>query len=84
MAVINGVNMVETGLTYNSTTPDFLRNGTPSTTRSMWKKLAAVRDAVEKWFNVDYCYRKAMALLNAKGEDLELLDWATHLAGWRR
>jgi len=79
-AVINGVMMVETGLTYNSTDADFLRKRDTFYYSVDVEKLAAVRDAVEKWFNVDYCYRKAMALLNAKGEDLELLDWATHLA----
>src|SRR5262249_42254653 len=30
--------------------------------------------------DVAYCVRKAMAILNSKSDDLELLDWATHLS----
>jgi tetratricopeptide (TPR) repeat protein len=80
MAVVNGVMMVETGLTYNSTDADFLRKRDTFYYSVDPAKLATVKDAVVKWFNVEYCYRKSMSLLNAKGEDLELLDWATHLA----
>ena len=39
-----------------------------------------MKDRVKKWFDVKYCVRKAMSVLNAKDGGIELLDWATHLA----
>jgi tetratricopeptide (TPR) repeat protein len=77
---LNGLLMVETGLTYSGTDPDLLRKKDSFYYSVPPEKLAGVREKVGRWFDVEYCYRKAMSILNAKGEDLELLDWATHLA----
>src|SRR5262249_10549239 len=36
-------------------------------------------DLVRHGFDVDYCLRKARPLLDTRGGDLDLLDWAEHL-----
>jgi hypothetical protein len=45
----------------------------PSELKTRW-------DQVRKWFDVAYCKQKAEWLLRNQGDNLELLDWATHLA----
>jgi hypothetical protein len=50
---------------YYSVTPEELK-----------QKLADVRS----YFDVKYCVRKAKELLDSNNPDLEILDWATHLA----
>ncbi len=42
--------------------------------------LQASSERVRKWFDVAYCKQKARWLVDHMGEDLDLLDWATHLA----
>ena len=44
------------------------------------ERLEKVKDAVKKWFDVQYCVNKAMSVLNAKEDSIELLEWAQHLA----
>jgi len=38
------------------------------------------QERVRKWFDVGYCKQKARWLLDHMGENLDLLDWAAHLA----
>lgn len=38
------------------------------------------REDIYKWFDVDYCLQKARWVLERKQIDLDLLDWAGHLA----
>ncbi len=50
---------------YYSVTPEVLR---------------ARLEGAKGWFDVDYCLRKARSVLDAREVDLQLLDWAEHLA----
>ncbi|MDW8243824.1 MAG: tetratricopeptide repeat protein [Thermogemmata sp.] len=77
---LNAVLMVETGLTYDATDADLLRKKDTFYYSLDPQRLEQVRDKVAPWFDVDYCVRKATAVLNAKETSVELLDWATHLA----
>jgi len=76
---MNALLMTETGLTYNSTDPDLLRKKDSFYYSVEPDRVEKVKDRVVKWFDVAYCVRKAMWVLNAKDGGLELLDWATHL-----
>jgi tetratricopeptide (TPR) repeat protein len=77
---MNAVLMVETGLTYNSTDADLLKKKDSYYYSVPEEKLLAVKDRVAPYFDVAYCVRKAMSILNAKADDPELIDWAAHLA----
>jgi tetratricopeptide (TPR) repeat protein len=79
-AILNAVLMVETGLTYNSTDADLLKKKDSYYYSVTPELLQANREKVAGFFDVAYCVRKAMGILNSKSEDLDLLDWATHLA----
>ncbi|HEV3384446.1 MAG TPA: tetratricopeptide repeat protein, partial [Gemmata sp.] len=76
---MNALLMTETGLTYNSTDSDLLKKKDSFYYSVEPERLEKVKDRVVKWFDVPYCVRKAMWVLNAKDGGLELLDWATHL-----
>lgn len=77
---LNGLLMTETGLTYSSTDTDLLKKKDSFYYSVTPERLAGVKEQVAGYFDVAYCVRKAMAILNAKTDDLEMLDWATHLA----
>jgi tetratricopeptide (TPR) repeat protein len=77
---LNALLMVETGLTYDSQDPELLRQKDTCYYSVDPQRLQEVRDKVAPWFDVDYCVRKATAVLNAKEASLDLLDWAAHLA----
>ncbi|MBA4062367.1 MAG: hypothetical protein C0501_01425 [Isosphaera sp.] len=77
---LNGLLMTETGLTYDSTDAALLRKKDSFYYSVEPEKLEKVKDRVAKWFDVNYCVRKAMSVLNAKDGGVELLDWATHLS----
>lgn len=77
---LNALLMVETALTYDSSDADLLRKKDTFYYSVDPQRLEAVRDKVAPWFDVDYCVRKAMAVLNAKEASVDLLDWAAHLA----
>jgi len=79
-AVLNALLMTETGLTYSSTDADLLKKKDTFYYSVTPEELAAVKEKVAGYFDVGYCVRKAMAILNSKSDDVELLDWATHLA----
>jgi tetratricopeptide (TPR) repeat protein len=79
-AVLNAVLMAETGLTYNSSDADLLKKKDSYYYSVDPEQLRAAKEKVAGFFDVAYCVRKAMAILNSKSDDLEMLDWATHLA----
>jgi tetratricopeptide (TPR) repeat protein len=76
---LNAVLNTEAALAYNSGDPDLLRKRDSFYYSVTVERLTGARDRVGKWFDVGYCVRKAMSVLNAKDADAELLDWATHL-----
>ena len=77
---MNAVLMVETGLAYNSTDADLLKKKDSFYYSLTEEKLISVKDKVATYFDTAYCVRKAMSILNAKNDDPELVDWATHLS----
>ncbi|HEY3789563.1 MAG TPA: tetratricopeptide repeat protein, partial [Urbifossiella sp.] len=77
---MNAVLMVETGLTYNSSDSDLLKKKDSYYYSLTEERLISVKDKVAGYFDTAYCVRKAMSILNAKSDDPELIDWATHLS----
>jgi hypothetical protein len=76
---LNAVLNTEAALMYNSTDPDLSRKRDSYYYSVSVERLTAAKDRVGKWFDVGYCVKKAMWVLNAKEADADLLDWATHL-----
>jgi tetratricopeptide (TPR) repeat protein len=76
---LNAVLNTEAALAYNSGDPDLARKRDSFYYSVTIERLTEAKDRVGKWFDVGYCVRKAMWVLNAKDADAELLDWATHL-----
>lgn len=79
-AIWQALNCVEHALTYNASDPDLLERKdrlyysiTPAEVRERW-------ESVQRWFDSDYCLAKAQAILESYGGNLDLLDWAQHLA----
>jgi tetratricopeptide (TPR) repeat protein len=76
---LNAVLNTEAALAYNSTDPDLARKRDSFYYSVTIDRLTAAKENVGKWFDVGYCVKKAMSVLNAKDADADLLDWATHL-----
>src|SRR5262249_49096421 len=38
------------------------------------------RESIAKWFDSAYCLKKARSILDNKNSDLDMVDWALHLA----
>lgn len=72
--------VTEQALLYNGKDKDLLERKDRYTYSVMPDILQAHLEAVKPWFDVAYCLRKANALLNTKNADLDLIDWALHLA----
>jgi len=77
---MNALLMTETGLAYSGTDADLLKKKDSYYFSVTEDKLRAVKEKVAGYFDTAYCVRKAMSILNAKGDDLDMLDWAAHLA----
>jgi hypothetical protein len=77
---LNAVLNTEAALAYNSSDPDLLRKRDSYYYSVSVERLSAAKENVGKWFDVGYCVKKAMGVLNTKDADADLLDWATHLA----
>jgi tetratricopeptide (TPR) repeat protein len=76
---LNAVLNTEAALAYSGTDPDLARKRDSYYYSVSVERLTAAKENVGKWFDVGYCVRKAMAVLNARDADADLLDWATHL-----
>ena len=75
-----GLRCTEQGLMYSSDDKDLLRRKdefyysvAPAELEERWEQ-------VQKWFDVSYCLTKARVLLDRHASDLDLVDWAAHLA----
>jgi tetratricopeptide (TPR) repeat protein len=77
---MNALLQVETGLTYTNTDSDLLKKKDSYYYSVTEEKLLSVKERVEPYFDVSYCVRKSMSILNSKSDDPELIDWAAHLA----
>lgn len=76
---LNAVLNTEAALAYSSSDADLLRKRDSYYYSVPIERLTAVKESVGKWFDVGYCVKKAMSVLNAKDATADLLDWATHL-----
>jgi tetratricopeptide (TPR) repeat protein len=77
---MNALVQVETGLTYSSTDTDLLKKKDSYYFSVEVDRLRAAKDRVSGFFDVGYCVKKAMSILNSKSDDLELIEWAAHLS----
>lgn len=77
---MNALLMTETALAYSSTDADLLTKKDSFYYSVTEEKLLSVREQVAGYFDVAYCVRKAMSILNGKSDDPDLIDWAAHLA----
>jgi tetratricopeptide (TPR) repeat protein len=77
--VLNALLMTETALVYSGKDRDLLARKDKYYYSVDPDRLAAVREKVEPFFDVDYCVKKARQVLEGKDADVELLDWAIHL-----
>ena len=76
---LNAVLNTEAALAYSGTDDDLAKKRDTYYYSVSVERLAEARERVGKWFDVGYCVRKAMSVLNARDADADLLDWATHL-----
>jgi tetratricopeptide (TPR) repeat protein len=76
----SALHATEKGLVFDPKDPDLLARKDRYYYSVTPEQLAAHLDQVRTWFDANYCKQKARWLLEHMGEDLELLDWATHLA----
>jgi tetratricopeptide (TPR) repeat protein len=67
------------GLLYDSRDEDLLTRKDRYAYSVTPQELQSRMEQVQKWFDLDYCKGKARWLLDHQGENLELLDWASHL-----
>ncbi|WP_439626612.1 tetratricopeptide repeat protein [Gemmata sp.] len=81
---LNALLMTETGLTYSSTDTDLLKKKDTFYYSVEPERLEKVKDRVVRWFDVSYCVKKAMSVLNTKDGGADLLDWAAHLSALAR
>ncbi|QEL18120.1 tetratricopeptide repeat protein [Limnoglobus roseus] len=78
-AILNALLMTETGLIYNATDRDFLARKDKYYFNVGVENLREMKDKVERFFDVDYCSRKAKLILDQRDVDADSLDWALHL-----
>jgi tetratricopeptide (TPR) repeat protein len=76
---LNAVLNTEHALTYDSTDADLHQKRDSYYYSVTIERLDGVKDRVGRWFDVGYCVKKAMSVLNAPEADADLLDWAVHL-----
>jgi tetratricopeptide (TPR) repeat protein len=79
--VFHAIHALELGLVYNAKDPDLLERKDRYYYSVMPADLQEAPEAVRKYIDADYCLRKARALFEVRDADLDLIDWAEHLAG---
>ena len=77
---LNAVINTAAALEYSSSDPDLLQKRDSYYYSVTIERLTRAKESVGKWFDVGYCVKKAMSILNRSDADADLLDWATHLA----
>lgn len=76
---LNAVLNVAAAMEYSGSDPDLLQKRDSYYYSITIERLERAKANVGKWFDVAYCVKKAMAVLNRADADADLLDWATHL-----
>jgi hypothetical protein len=77
---LGALRVTEKALLYNAKDKDFLERKDRYYYSVMPDHLQARLETIQAAFDVDYCLRKARTLLDTKNWDVDLLDWAQHLA----
>jgi tetratricopeptide (TPR) repeat protein len=80
--IMDALRITEKGLCYDGKDPDLLAKKDSyyySLQPDDLAKAAKDDDNVRKFFDVGYCVKKAKAVLDARGADLDTLDWVSHL-----
>lgn len=70
----------EHGLTYDPKDKDFLERRDRYYYSVTPEDLKTRRESVAKWFDVSYCKEKIRFILEKHSNDLDMIDWAAHLA----
>jgi tetratricopeptide (TPR) repeat protein len=78
--VLGALRTTEQALLYNPKDRDLLEKKDRYYYSLMPDVLKENLEGLRNAFDVDYCLRKARSLLDLKDADLELIDWAQHLA----
>jgi tetratricopeptide (TPR) repeat protein len=76
----SALHATEKGLVYDPKDADFLARKDRYYYSVTPDELRQRREQVQTWFDVHYCLQKSRWLLDHLGENLDLLDWAHHLA----
>jgi tetratricopeptide (TPR) repeat protein len=77
---LSALRVTEQALLYNGKDKELLERKDKYYYSVMPEDLQARLESFTKAFDVAYCLRKAKALLDARGGDLDVVDWAQHLA----
>lgn len=72
--------VTEQALSYNSQDKELLERKDKYCYSIDPEHLKPHLESVRPWFDFSYCIRKAAALLSMRNADLDLVDWALHLA----
>jgi hypothetical protein len=78
--VWNALYSVEHGLVHDKADKELLERKDRYYYSIQADEVKANWEKVQRWFDLEYCKNKARWALDHMGEDLELLDWASHLA----
>jgi tetratricopeptide (TPR) repeat protein len=78
--VLAALRATEQGLLYDARDKDLLECKDRYYYSVMPADLASRRDAVRSFFDVAYCLSKSRTLIGTKSADLDVVDWAQHLA----
>jgi tetratricopeptide (TPR) repeat protein len=78
--VIEALRITDQALVYDAKDQDLLERKDRYYYSVMPEHLRLQAEAAAKFFDVGYCLRKAKSLLDYRDADLELIDWAQHLA----
>ncbi len=80
--VFNALRITEKGLCHDGRDPDLLEKKDKyyySVDPEVLRAAAKDDDNVRKYFDVNYCVKKAKGILESRTDDLEMLEWADHL-----
>lgn len=80
--IFNALRITEKALCHDGRDPDLLAKKDKyyySVDPEVLRAAAKEDDNVRKYFDVNYCVKKAKGILESRTDDLEMLDWADHL-----
>jgi tetratricopeptide (TPR) repeat protein len=78
--LLHALRTTDAALVYNASDPDLLERKDRYYYSITPEQLQAAPEAFRQGFDVGYCLRKARALMDHKEADLDVIEWAEHLA----